>query len=117
MNLFLRMKMRKMMMSISLNLTRKVCSTMVLNELNKKVDLIIRSNGNKILTSSRKAVSIALIVNELVQNSLKHAFPEDKQGEIIVNFLFDDRLFGASYFRQRRWDEEAEIFTWIRNRP
>lgn len=51
------------------------------------MDLIIRSNGNTILTSSRKAVSIALIVNELVQNSLKHAFPEDVPGEIIVNFF------------------------------
>ncbi|WP_203247478.1 sensor histidine kinase [Sporosarcina beigongshangi] len=68
-------------------LTRKVCSTMVVNELHKKVNLIISSNGNRILTSSRKAVSIALIVNELVQNSLKHAFPEDVQGEIVVDFL------------------------------
>ena len=68
-------------------LTRKVCSTMVLNELHKNINLIIQSNGNRILTSSRKAVSIALIVNELVQNSLKHAFPEDMQGEILVNFF------------------------------
>ena len=67
-------------------LTQKVCSTMTLNGPNKKVDLIIRSNGNRILTSSRKAVSIALIVNELVQNSLKHAFPGDAHGEVIVNF-------------------------------
>lgn len=70
-----------------IELTRKVCSTMVVNELHKKVHLIISSNGNRILTSSRKAVSIALIVNELVQNSLKHAFPEDVQGEIVVDFL------------------------------
>lgn len=68
-------------------LTRKVCSTMVLNELHKNINLIIQSNGNRILTSSRKAVSIALIVNELVQNSLKHAFPEEMQGEILVNFF------------------------------
>lgn len=70
-----------------IDLTKKVCSAMVLSGLPKKVDLIIRSNGNTILTSSRKAVSIALIVNELVQNSLKHAFPEDVPGEIIVNFF------------------------------
>ena len=70
-----------------IELTRKVCSTMVLNELNKNINLIIQSNGNRILTSSRKAVSIALIVNELVQNSLKHAFPEDMHGKIVVNFF------------------------------
>lgn len=69
-----------------IELTKKVCSTMTINGPNKKVGLIIRSNGNRILTSSRKAVSIALIVNELVQNSLKHAFPGDTRGEIIVNF-------------------------------
>lgn len=69
-----------------IELTRKVCSTLVLNELHKNISLIIQSNGNRILTSSRKAVSIALIINELVQNSLKHAFPEDILGEIIVEF-------------------------------
>lgn len=70
-----------------IELTKKVCSTMVLNEIHKKNNLIIQSIDDRILTSSRKAVSIALIVNELVQNSLKHAFPEDMQGEIIVNFF------------------------------
>ena len=69
-----------------IELTEKVCSTMVLNELHKKVNLIISPNGNRILTSSRKAVSIALIVNELVQNSIKHAFPGDTAGEISVTF-------------------------------
>lgn len=70
-------------------LTKKISSTMVLNEINKKVSLIIQSNGNRILTTSRKAVSIALIINELVQNSLKHAFPEDAQGQIEVDFFSD----------------------------
>lgn len=69
-----------------IELTKKVSSTMVLNEIHKKINLIIQTNGNKILTTSRKAVSIALIINELVQNSLKHAFPEDSHGEIEVSF-------------------------------
>ncbi|ARK24779.1 histidine kinase [Sporosarcina sp. P37] len=72
-----------------INLTRKICSTMVLNEYNLKVDLIIEPNGNKIITSSKKAVSIALIINELIQNSLKHAFQGKESGIIDVEFIVD----------------------------
>lgn len=70
-----------------IELTRKIGSTMVINDLGQNVDLIIEPNGNKIVTSSRKAVSIALIVNELIQNSLKHAFQEQAAGAIYVDFF------------------------------
>ncbi len=73
-----------------INLTRKICSTMVLNEYNLKVDLIIEPNGHKIVTTSKKAVSIALIINELIQNSLKHAFQGKQEGIIDVEFTVDD---------------------------
>ncbi|PID22339.1 histidine kinase [Sporosarcina sp. P3] len=72
-----------------INLTRKICSTMVLNEYNLKVDLIIEPNSNKIITTSKKAVSIALIINELIQNSLKHAFQDKEEGIIDVEFIVD----------------------------
>ncbi len=36
------------------------------------------------------AVPCALIVNELVTNSLKHAFPGDRKGEIAVSFRMND---------------------------
>lgn len=32
-----------------------------------------------------KAISCALIINELLSNSLKHAFPDDRKGEIVIN--------------------------------
>lgn len=75
-----------------INLTRKICSTMVLNELYLKVDLIIEPNGNKIVTTSKKAVSIALIINELIQNSLKHAFIGREHGVIDVEFKVDNEF-------------------------
>jgi len=37
-----------------------------------------------------KAIPIGLIVNELITNSLKHAFPGRKEGRIVVNFRSGD---------------------------
>ena len=37
------------------------------------------------------AIPLGLIVNELVSNSMKHAFPDDKSGEIKIDFhILDD---------------------------
>ncbi|MDQ0862036.1 PAS domain-containing sensor histidine kinase [Bacillus sp. V2I10] len=93
-----------------IELTRKIGSTMVLHELHKKVDLIIESNGNKILTSSRKAVSIALIVNELVQNSLKHAFPGELSGNIHVEF-FSRKKFAELHIRDNGVGMSGESYS------
>lgn len=40
--------------------------------------------GDAILLPSQEATSIALIVNELVQNALDHAFPGTEEGRIVV---------------------------------
>ncbi|MFC4355496.1 sensor histidine kinase [Chryseomicrobium palamuruense] len=68
-----------------IELTSKIGSTMMLNDLDHQIEFRVVSNGYTLLASSRKAVSIALIVNELVQNSLKHAFPH-QAGTICVEF-------------------------------
>ncbi len=48
---------------------------------------IVRFNieGDGIILSIEKASPVGLIINELISNSLKYAFPENKQGEISVN--------------------------------
>jgi two-component sensor histidine kinase len=38
-------------------------------------------------------VSLGLIITELVINALKHAFPEQKQGKIVVDYRLSERHF------------------------
>ena len=57
-------------------------------------DSMIRDHDRLLLTvtvddsiaSSTKAVSLGLIVTELVINALKHAFPDDREGRITVDY-------------------------------
>jgi two-component sensor histidine kinase len=46
--------------------------------------IAIRVTSDKVVLSSRQATSIGLIVNELVTNALKYAFPGEQAGTINV---------------------------------
>lgn len=81
-----------------IKLAEKVSSSMAVSDFYKKINLKIESNSKKILTSSRKAVSIALIINELIQNSVKHAFIENQHGEILVNFYANEDFLELQIF-------------------
>lgn len=52
----------------------------------------LKTHVDDILLGIDTAIPCGLIINELVSNSLKHAFP-DKQGEILVNLHRDDGKF------------------------
>lgn len=64
-------------------LSRKVVSNLI-----QHCDIPITAHfgGSSIWFDSKKAVSISLVVNELVQNSIKHAFDGRESGEISVTF-------------------------------
>jgi len=49
---------------------------------------LVRLNVNcsDVYLSIEKAVPCGLIINELISNALKHAFPEESEGEITVDF-------------------------------
>ena len=53
---------------------------------------LLRTQVDDILLGVDTAIPCGLIINELVSNSLKHAFPE-KQGEIFVNLHRDNGKF------------------------
>jgi PAS domain S-box-containing protein len=48
-----------------------------------KIDIAIQAN-EEVYVDIIKAVPCGLILNELISNALKHAFPEDRQGELQI---------------------------------
>jgi two-component sensor histidine kinase/FixJ family two-component response regulator len=48
--------------------------------------LTFKVNAEQIFMDIHSAIPCGLIVNELVTNSIKHAFPNSKQGEVYIDF-------------------------------
>jgi two-component sensor histidine kinase len=48
-----------------------------------KIDLIIQTDGD-VYVDINKAIPCGLILNELISNALKHAFPGDIHGELQI---------------------------------
>ncbi|KMY53800.1 hypothetical protein AC623_07280 [Bacillus sp. FJAT-27231] len=67
-------------------LSNKIAQMLIQNGGCEQTALELRCHGEQILADSKKAVSIALVVNELVQNSIKHAFKHRSSGVIDVRF-------------------------------
>ncbi len=58
-----------------------------------KLDLVkLRLDVEDVFLSIDKAIPCGLIINELVSNCLKHAFPGDKSGEICLNIKSEKDL-------------------------
>lgn len=49
-----------------------------------QADIILRLDIKDVFLDINRAIPCGLIINELVSNSLKHAFPDGRKGEIIV---------------------------------
>jgi two-component system, sensor histidine kinase PdtaS len=52
---------------------------------------------DEVLLDVDTAIHCGLIVNELVSNTFKHAFPDDRPGTITIGFHRSDSLFTLSY--------------------
>ncbi|MGB9980065.1 sensor histidine kinase [Methanobacterium sp.] len=58
--------------------------------------LQIQINAEDIFLDINTAIPLGLIVNELISNSLKYAFPEGKNGVITVDFHYKDNYYEFS---------------------
>ncbi|MDO8869681.1 MAG: histidine kinase dimerization/phosphoacceptor domain -containing protein [Methanobacteriaceae archaeon] len=59
--------------------------------LSSNIKLIL--NGDNLMLNNNTAVSLGLIINELVTNSIKYAFPDGRDGEITVDFYKTNNEF------------------------
>ena len=58
-------------------------------------DIVTKINVDDVLLDIDKAIPCGLIINELVSNSLKHAFPDGGKGEIRIDLsVVNDSQFG-----------------------
>jgi len=79
-----------------------------------KIKLTIKA-GDLPLTLD-KAVPCGLIINELISNSLKHAFPESRKGELTVALNFDGSKYvlavtdnGIGFLEQTQMDQSKTL--------
>lgn len=59
----------------------------------KSGDISVIVNSADVNLGIDLAVPCGLILNELISNSLKYAFPEGKKGEIKIDFKFTDEIY------------------------
>lgn len=52
-------------------------------------ELDVRISGDDVSLPSQKATSLALVVNELLQNAMEHAFPGRSRGQVMIALAVD----------------------------
>ena len=67
-----------------LEMVKRILTSVTQHSLSTNLDLRIRVMGDVIKTNSDIATSIGLVVNEIIQNSIKYAFEGREQGLITV---------------------------------
>jgi two-component sensor histidine kinase len=53
--------------------------------------IILKTDVKDVHLDINQGVPVGLLINELVSNALKHAFPKGKKGEILLKFYTDKK--------------------------
>ncbi len=57
--------------------------------IDRKIDFSLRWSGEKAEIDGDRAISIGLLINEIVMNSVKHAFPHRQEGRVYLAVDYD----------------------------
>ena len=68
----------------------------ILNAEDPELELKIEIKGDDFELRSDKATNIALVVNEILQNSVKHAFVGRSHGKIKITIVCDQTICGLN---------------------
>lgn len=66
------------------SLLERICENMLENRSPEECRIVTQIRGDDVYLMENTASTVALIVNELIQNSLKYAFPNREEGRIFM---------------------------------
>ncbi|MEY4521378.1 MAG: hypothetical protein RIT10_563 [Bacteroidota bacterium] len=78
----------------------------LITSLSVNIPVQLKINSEIDYIGTKSFVPLALIISELVSNSLKHAFKND--GFIAIDFVKNNHLINVRYFDNGNWKDEQE---------
>jgi two-component sensor histidine kinase len=64
----------------------RLCETLAGSMIGERRPITLEVHAQAGIATSNQAVSMGLVVTELVLNALKHAFPDDREGSVLVAY-------------------------------